>query len=64
MPTTDPKAETTEPANRKRGLRPEEQDPKRWIGDGWTARITASDDDGWAVEMTGDGETEPALIGP
>src|SRR4051812_48913209 len=48
-----------------RALRPEEQDPKRWIGDGWTARVIKNeDDDGWAVEMTRDGEGEPALVGP
>jgi hypothetical protein len=48
-----------------RALRPEEQDVKRWIGDGWTARVIKNeDDDGWAVEMTRDGESEPALVGP
>jgi hypothetical protein len=48
-----------------RPLRPEEQDPKRWLGDGWTARVIKNeDDDGWAVEMTRDGEGEPALVGP
>ena len=36
-----------------------------WRGDGWAARIIKNEnDDGWAVEMTGDGETEPALVGP
>ncbi len=49
----------------KRPLRPEEQDPKNWIGDGWTAHVIKNeDDDGWAVEMTRDGEDEPALVGP
>jgi hypothetical protein len=49
----------------KRALRPEEQDPKLWIADGWTARIIKNEDDeGWAVEMTRDGELEPALVGP
>lgn len=39
--------------------------PTRWRGDGWTARIIKNEDDeGWAVEMTRDGETEPALVGP
>ncbi|TWC68330.1 hypothetical protein [Herbaspirillum sp. SJZ099] len=36
-----------------------------WREDGWTARIIKNDDDdGWAVEMTRDGEREPTLIGP
>lgn len=36
-----------------------------WRDDGWTARIIKNeDDDGWAVEMTRDGEPEPTLIGP
>ena len=57
--------ETDDATARKRPLRPEEQDPKLWKGDGWTARILKNeDDDGWAVEMTSDGETEPALVGP
>jgi hypothetical protein len=48
-----------------RPLRPEEQDPALWKADGWTARIIKNeDDDGWAVEMTRDGELEPALVGP
>jgi hypothetical protein len=50
---------------RGRPIRPEDQDPKLWKGDGWTARIIKNeDDDGWAVEMTCDGESEPALVGP
>jgi len=33
--------------------------------EGWTARVVKNeDDDGWAVEMTKDGEPEPALVGP
>jgi hypothetical protein len=32
---------------------------------GWTARVIKNnDDDGWAVEMTPDGQAEPALVGP
>jgi hypothetical protein len=43
----------------------EERSPKLWKADGWTARIIKNeDDDGWAVEMTRDGESEPALVGP
>ena len=41
------------------------QDPRFWVDDGWTARVIKNeDDDGWAVEMTKDGEPEPALVGP
>ncbi|MFT3771781.1 MAG: hypothetical protein QM820_40750 [Minicystis sp.] len=48
-----------------RPLRPEEQDPRLWKADGWTARVIKNeDDDGWAVEMTCDGATEPSLVGP
>lgn len=36
-----------------------------WRDSGWTARVIKNiDDDGWAVEMTLDGEAEPALVGP
>jgi hypothetical protein len=42
-----------------------DQDPAHWKADGWAARIIKNeDDDGWAVEMTRDGELEPALVGP
>lgn len=42
-----------------------EQEPRLWRDDGWTARIIKNeDDDGWAVEMTLDGQAEPALVGP
>ncbi len=41
------------------------KDPRHWVDDGWTARVIKNeDDDGWAVEMTKDGEPEPALVGP
>lgn len=40
-------------------------EPRLWRDDGWTARVIKNeDDDGWAVEMTRDGEAEPALVGP
>src|SRR5450631_3250641 len=56
-------AETDAPA--ERALRPEDQDPKLWKADGWTARVIKNeDDDGWAVEMTRDGQSEPSLVGP
>jgi len=41
------------------------QEPRLWRDDGWTARVIKNeDDDGWAVEMTQDGQAEPALVGP
>lgn len=63
--THDATDETHDEAGQTRPIRPEDQDPKLWKGDGWTARIIKNeDDDGWAVEMTRDGEGEPALVGP
>ena len=42
-----------------------EQTARLWKGSGWTARVHKNeDDDGWAVSMTSDGESEPALVGP
>jgi len=36
-----------------------------WCDNGWTARVVKNEDDeGWAVEMILDGESEPALVGP
>jgi hypothetical protein len=36
-----------------------------WIDNGWTAQVIKNeDDDGWAVAMTRQGESEPALVGP
>ena len=41
------------------------REARLWRDDGWTARVVKNeDDDGWAVEMTRDGEPEPALVGP
>jgi hypothetical protein len=41
------------------------QEPRLWRGGGWTARVIKNEDDeGWAVEMRLDGESEPALVGP
>jgi hypothetical protein len=41
------------------------QEARLWRDDGWTARVVKNeDDDGWAVEMTKDGEPAPALVGP
>ena len=43
----------------------EQLDPRRWQRDGWIARVIKNeDDDGWAVEMTRVGDTEPALVSP
>lgn len=36
-----------------------------WRSKGWTARVIKNEDDeGWAVAMMQDGESEPALVGP
>ena len=41
------------------------REPRLWHEDGWKARVIPNDsDDGWAVEMLKDGESEPALVGP
>lgn len=41
------------------------QEPRLWRADGWTAQVIKNeDDDGWAVAMTRDGQSEPALVGP
>jgi hypothetical protein len=40
-------------------------EPRLWRDDGWTARVIKNEDDeGWAVEMCKEGESEPALVGP
>ncbi|MBL9106851.1 MAG: hypothetical protein JNL82_38405 [Myxococcales bacterium] len=40
-------------------------DARTWASDGWTARIQKNeDDDGWAVTMTRDGDSEPVLTSP
>ncbi len=41
------------------------QEPRLWRDTGWTATVIKNeDDDGWAVAMTKDGASEPALVGP
>ncbi len=41
------------------------QEPRLWSDGRWTARVIKNeDDDGWAVAMTLQGESEPALVGP
>ncbi len=40
-------------------------EPHLWRNNGWTARVIKNEEDeGWAVAMIKDGETEPALVGP
>ena len=40
-------------------------EPTLWKKGEWTARVVKNDDgDGWAVEMTRTGATEPSLVGP
>jgi hypothetical protein len=39
--------------------------PTLWKKTGWIAKVIKNgDDDGWAVEMTRIGDSEPALVGP
>ena len=41
------------------------REPRLWADNGWTAKVIKNeDDDGWAVEMTREGDAEPALVGP
>jgi hypothetical protein len=41
------------------------KEPRLWRNNGWTARVIKNEDDeGWAVEMILDGESEPVLVGP
>jgi hypothetical protein len=41
------------------------KEARLWADNGWTARVIKNeDDDGWAVAMLKDGESEPALVGP
>lgn len=45
--------------------RPLAQEPRLWQNEQWTAQVIKNDDDdGWAVAMFKDGESEPALVGP
>lgn len=44
---------------------PRIQEDRLWADKGWTAKVLKNEDDeGWAVAMTPDGESEPALVGP
>ncbi len=41
------------------------REDRLWHDNGWMARVIKNeDDDGWAVAMFKDGESEPALVGP
>ncbi len=41
------------------------QQPRLWQDERWTAKVIKNeDDDGWAVAMFKQGESEPALVGP
>lgn len=41
------------------------REPCLWRDAGWTARVIRNEhDEGWAVEMTKDGEAGPTLVGP
>ena len=41
------------------------QEPRLWQNERWTAQVIKNDDDdGWAVAMYKNGESEPALVGP
>ena len=41
------------------------QEARRWRDKGWTAQVIKNEDDeGWAVAMYLDGQSEPALVGP
>ncbi|MCY1057677.1 hypothetical protein [Nannocystis sp. SCPEA4] len=42
-----------------------EGDERTWVASGFTARVIKNEDDeGWAVTMTRDGESEPVLVSP
>ncbi len=55
--TDDPSAERVDSAIIR--------DARHWLQDGWSARVVKNpEDDGWAVEMVQDGDSEPALVCP
>ncbi len=42
-----------------------DDDARTWSSDGWTARVAKNEgDEGWAVTMTRDGDSEPVLTSP
>jgi hypothetical protein len=63
--TTSDRPDDTEDEGGARAAGNDDHGPRLWKGSGWTARVVKNeDDDGWAVSMTSDGESEPALVGP
>lgn len=63
-PKSDPKPEHT-PLQAETDHNPLIQEPRLWQNELWTAKIIKNDDDdGWAVAMFKEGESEAALIGP
>ncbi len=63
-PKSDPKPEHT-PLQAETEHNPLIQEPRLWQNELWTAKIIKNDDDdGWAVAMFKEGESEAALIGP
>ena len=56
-PSTETPGEAGEPDTIK--------EARHWRDNGWTAQVIKNEDDeGWAVAMTPDGQSEPALVGP
>jgi hypothetical protein len=44
---------------------PDIQEPRYWRKNGWIARVIKNeDDDGWAVEVSREGDLEPVLVSP
>jgi hypothetical protein len=68
MAKADPRAgreKSDTPADQADQATEATQEATRWSQSGWTAQVMKNeDDDGWAVSMTMDGESEPSLVGP
>jgi hypothetical protein len=61
IPVTSPDVSEDAPPSEDQKI----HEPRLWRDVGWTARVIKNDDDeGWAVEMIKEGESEPALVGP
>ncbi len=61
-PVSNPQTDAAETAEIVRA--PVHED-RLWSDDGWTAKVIKNEeDDGWAVSMTLDGQSEPSLVGP
>lgn len=57
--TPAPKKEEEPPAS------PDIQEPRYWRKNGWIAKVIKNeDDDGWAVEVSREGDSEPVLVSP